>query len=59
MVALGNFLFHWRTALSPLLLLCLLLPGAAVLPDPFAAAILGLVVAACGQVVRATTIGLR
>jgi protein-S-isoprenylcysteine O-methyltransferase Ste14 len=59
MVALGNFLFHWRTVLSPLLLTCLLLPGPAVLPDPFAAAILGLVVAGCGQVARATTIGLR
>jgi protein-S-isoprenylcysteine O-methyltransferase Ste14 len=57
MVALGNFFFHWRTTLSPLLLVCLLIPGPAVFADPFVAAVLGLVVACCGQVVRATTIG--
>jgi protein-S-isoprenylcysteine O-methyltransferase Ste14 len=59
MVALGNFLFHYRTSLSPLLPLLLLLPGPAVLPDPFVAALLGLIVAAAGQVVRGTTIGLE
>jgi len=57
MVALGNFFFHWRTKLSPFLPLLLLLPGPTVLPDPFVAALLGLVVAALGQVVRGTTIG--
>jgi protein-S-isoprenylcysteine O-methyltransferase Ste14 len=59
MVALGNFFFHWRTALSPFLLLFLLLPGPPVLADPFLAALLGLVVACCGQAVRAATIGLK
>jgi protein-S-isoprenylcysteine O-methyltransferase Ste14 len=59
MVALGNFFFHYRTSLSPFLPLLLLLPGPAVLPDPFVAALLGLVVAGTGQVVRATTIGLE
>jgi protein-S-isoprenylcysteine O-methyltransferase Ste14 len=59
MVALGNFFFHYRTSLSPFLPLLLLLPGPAVLPDPFVAALLGLVVSGSGQVVRGTTIGLE
>ncbi len=59
MVALGAFFFHYRTSLSPFLPLLLLLPGPAVLPDPLVAALLGLLVAAVGQVVRATTIGLE
>jgi protein-S-isoprenylcysteine O-methyltransferase Ste14 len=59
MVALGDFLFRFRTTLSPLLLLLLLVPGPAVFEDPFIAAGVGIGVAALGQVVRATTIGLR
>jgi protein-S-isoprenylcysteine O-methyltransferase Ste14 len=57
MVALGNFFFRFRTTISPFLLLFLLLPGAPVLDDPFVAAIVGLLIAATGQVIRATTIG--
>ena len=57
MVGLGNFFFHWRTSLSPLLLLLLFVPGPAIFADPFAAAVLGLVAAFAGQVVRAATIG--
>jgi protein-S-isoprenylcysteine O-methyltransferase Ste14 len=59
MVALGNFFFRFRTTISPFLLLFLLLPGAPVLDDPFTAAVLGLLIAATGQVIRATTIGLE
>jgi protein-S-isoprenylcysteine O-methyltransferase Ste14 len=59
MVALGNFFFHYRTRLSPFLPLLLLLPGPAVLADPFVAALLGLFVASAGQVVRGATIGLE
>jgi len=59
MVALGNFFFRFRTTISPFLLLLLLLPGAPVLDDPFVAALVGLLIAALGQVVRATTIGLE
>jgi len=59
MVALGNFFFRFRTTISPFLLLLLLLPGPAVLDDPFVAALVGLAIAALGQVVRATTIGLE
>ena len=59
MVALGNFFFRFRTTLSPFLPLLLLLPGPAILPDPFVAALVGLIVAAAGQAVRGTTIGLE
>ena len=59
MVALGNFFFRFRTTISPFLLLLLLLPGPAVLDDPFVAALVGLAIAALGQVVRGTTIGLE
>jgi protein-S-isoprenylcysteine O-methyltransferase Ste14 len=59
MVALGNFLFRFRTTLSPFLPLLLLLPGPTVLSDPFVAALIGFAVALLGQVVRGTTIGLE
>jgi len=59
MVTLGNFFFHYRTTLSPFLLLLLLLPGPAVWDDPLIAAIVGLIVACIGQIVRGTTIGLE
>jgi hypothetical protein len=45
MVALGNFLFRFRTTLSPFLPLLLLLPGPVVLADPFVAALIGFAVA--------------
>lgn len=57
MVALGNFFFRFRTTISPFLLLLLLVPGRAVFDDPLTAALIGLVIAAVGQVIRATTIG--
>jgi len=59
MVALGHFLFRFRTTLSPFLPLLLLLPGPAALPDPFVAALIGFAVAFVGQLVRGTTIGLE
>ena len=59
MVALGNFLFRFRTTLSPFLPLLLLLPGPVVLADPFVAALIGFAVALVGQVVRGGTIGLE
>jgi protein-S-isoprenylcysteine O-methyltransferase Ste14 len=59
MVALGHFLFRFRTTLSPFLPLLLLLPGPVVLADPFVAALIGLVAALVGQLVRGTTIGLE
>ena len=59
MTRLGHFIFRYRTALSPLILLLLLIPGPPVTADPFVAAVLGLAVAFAGQVVRAATIGLE
>ena len=59
MVALGNFFFRYRTTISPFLLLLLLLPGPAVMGDPFIAVIAGLLVACLGQILRWTTIGLE
>ena len=58
MAKLGDALFHYRTMLSPLLLLLLLLPGPMLVTDPFVAAVAGLVVAGLGQIIRAATIGL-
>jgi protein-S-isoprenylcysteine O-methyltransferase Ste14 len=57
MVALGNWFFQHRTTISPLLVVFLFLPGPKILPDSFHAALLGLLIAAAGQVIRATTIG--
>ena len=57
-VRTGHFFFRYRTAISPFLLLLLFVPGPSVLAEPFAAAVIGLCVALCGQIVRATTIGL-
>jgi protein-S-isoprenylcysteine O-methyltransferase Ste14 len=59
MVALGNFFFRFRTTISPFLLLLLLVPGPAVFDEPLIAALIGLAIAALGQVIRATTIGLE
>jgi protein-S-isoprenylcysteine O-methyltransferase Ste14 len=59
MVALGHFLFRFRTTVSPFLPLLLLLPGTVLLADPFVAALVGFAVALTGQVVRGTTIGLQ
>jgi protein-S-isoprenylcysteine O-methyltransferase Ste14 len=59
MAALGNFFFRFRTTISPFLLLLLLVPGAAVFDDPLIASVIGLLIAAVGQVIRATTIGLE
>lgn len=58
MVAIGNFLFRYRNALFPLTVILLLLPGPDLFDDPLQAAMLGALVAALGQLVRALTIGL-
>ncbi|HZF16850.1 MAG TPA: isoprenylcysteine carboxylmethyltransferase family protein [Steroidobacteraceae bacterium] len=59
MVAIGNFLFHFRNALFPVAFLLVLLPGPVLFSDPLYAALVGFVVALAGQFVRASTIGLR
>jgi protein-S-isoprenylcysteine O-methyltransferase Ste14 len=59
MIAVGNFLFRYRNALFPLSCALLLLPGRPLFSDPMAAAGIGFAIAACGQCIRAATIGLR
>lgn len=59
MVRVGQFFFRFRNYLFPLALPLVLVPGPHVLESPFAAALLGLVVALLGQSVRIGTIGLE
>ena len=60
MIALGNFLFRFRNALFPLVMVLLvLMPGVPLFADPLVAALAGAVIAATGQTVRAMTIGLQ
>lgn len=59
MTKLGHWFFHYRTSLSPFLLLLLFIPGEALFADPMVAAVAGLLVAGLGQVIRASTIGLQ
>ena len=58
MVRVGNFLFHYRNSLFPLVYLLLLPKSPPLLASYRLAALLGLLVAATGQTVRAVTIGL-
>jgi protein-S-isoprenylcysteine O-methyltransferase Ste14 len=58
LISIGNFLFRFRNGLFPLCFALLLLPGPDMFVDPLQAAILGGLVAALGQLVRALTIGL-
>ncbi len=58
MVKLGNFLFRYRNGLFPVAYGLLLLDSRRMLDDTLLAAILGFVVAALGQLLRALTIGL-
>jgi protein-S-isoprenylcysteine O-methyltransferase Ste14 len=59
MVRLGNFLFHYRNGLFPLIYVLLFVNGPAVSSDFRVAAIIGFVVALAGQTLRAITIGLE
>jgi protein-S-isoprenylcysteine O-methyltransferase Ste14 len=59
MVSLGNFLFHYRNGLFPILYALLLVKSPPLLADYRRAALMGLLVAALGQSVRAVTIGLE
>jgi protein-S-isoprenylcysteine O-methyltransferase Ste14 len=58
MIKIGNFLFHYRNGLFPLVYLLLFPKSAPLLSDYRMAAILGLAIAAFGQFVRAVAIGL-
>jgi len=58
MVRIGNFLFHYRNGLFPLVFILLFLNQRKALPDQTLAVALGFAIAVAGQVLRAITIGL-
>lgn len=58
MVKIGNFLFRYRNALFPLAYCLLLIDQSRIWNNDLAAALIGLVVALSGQVMRALAIGL-
>lgn len=57
MVAIGNFLFHYRNGLLPILFLGILIPSPPIFQNPTLALILGLGIALTGQLIRCGTIG--
>ena len=59
LATIGHFLFRYRNTLFPVACLPLLLPGPEPFDDTLVATLLGVLVAALGQLVRAVTIGLR
>jgi len=59
MIAIGNFLFHYRNGIFPLVYALLALPSAPLMADYRVAALAGLAVAASGQLLRAVTVGLE
>jgi protein-S-isoprenylcysteine O-methyltransferase Ste14 len=59
MVRIGNFLFHYRNGLFPLVYALLFLKSRPVVGDYRLAAVLGFFVALAGQFLRAVTIGLE
>jgi len=59
MVKIGNFFFHYRNGLFPLVYALLLVKSPPLLPDYRVAALLGFFVAFSGQLLRAITIGLE
>ena len=58
MVRIGNFFFHYRNGLFPLLYILIFLNGPTALPDHRLALLIGLLVALVGQTLRAVTVGL-
>jgi len=58
MVKIGNFLFHYRNGLFPLVYALLVFKSRSVFPDYRVAALIGFLVALSGQLLRMVTIGL-
>jgi protein-S-isoprenylcysteine O-methyltransferase Ste14 len=58
MVSIGNFFFHYRNALFPLVHLLVLVPSPSLLPNDRVALIAGILLSLLGQGLRALTIGL-
>jgi protein-S-isoprenylcysteine O-methyltransferase Ste14 len=59
MVAIGNFLFHYRNGLFPLVYALVFCSSPPLMADYRQAALLGFLVAASGQFLRAVTVGLE
>lgn len=59
LTTIGHFLFRYRNALFPVAILPLFLPGPEPFEDTLLATLLGALVAALGQLIRAMTIGYR
>ena len=59
MVALGNFLFHYRNMLFPLFYLILFVPSPVIFTSDLTAALTGLCISLIGQIIRIATIGLQ
>ena len=57
LVKIGNFFFRYRNGLFPIAYLVLFLKSPHLLSSPLLAAVVGLLVAGLGQLVRAITIG--
>ena len=58
MIRIGNFLFHYRNGLFPLFYILIFLNGPKAFPDSQLALIMGILIAALGQGLRAWTVGL-
>ena len=58
MVRIGNFFFHYRNGLFPLLYILIFLNGPSAFSDHRLALLLGVLVALAGQTLRAVTVGL-
>src|SRR6185436_15263574 len=59
MVAIGNFLFHYRNGIFPLVYALLIFKSQPLMGDYRLAALIGFFVAAAGQLLRAVTVGLE
>jgi len=59
MVTIGNFLFHYRNGLFPLVYALLIFKSQPLMADYRLAALLGFLVAASGQLLRGVTVGLE
>lgn len=58
MIRIGNFFFHYRNGLFPLLYIPIFLPGPAAFPEGRLALLAGVLIAMSGQTLRGLTVGL-
>jgi len=58
MIHIGNFFFHYRNGLFPVLYLLIFVNGPALLSDGRLALLIGALIAASGQGIRAATVGM-